>query len=84
MSIDCACEVGIKMVNAVESLHELGYLHQDIKPENMVRRGNDVVLINMSQADNFLDAKGDHKSSDFKPKSSGSVLFMCLQSLKNK
>jgi len=44
------------MIQALESLHDLGYLHQDIKPDNIMRRGNELVLIDMGLSDNYKDA----------------------------
>ena len=35
-SIPCAIQVGIQMTKALRDLHELGYLHKDIKPNNIL------------------------------------------------
>ena len=48
LSIICVAQMAIQIVNALENLHEQGYLHQDVKPDNFMVEGligtvNDVV-----------------------------------------
>eukprot|EP00494_Astrolonche_serrata_P002087 UN02093 len=40
-SIKTVCMIGIQIVNRVQSLHEEGYLHRDIKPDNFLIGGGD-------------------------------------------
>ncbi len=36
LPLDVVVEVGIQICSALNALHELGYLHRDVKPENLV------------------------------------------------
>mmetsp|Transcript_9671 Transcript_9671/g.7308 ORF Transcript_9671/g.7308 Transcript_9671/m.7308 type:complete len:98 (+) Transcript_9671:216-509(+) len=35
-SLWTVCQIGIQMVDRIQTMHDLGYLHQDIKPDNIL------------------------------------------------
>ena len=40
LSITEACQIGIQMIKSVKKLHELGYIHKDLKLNNvMIKHG---------------------------------------------
>ena len=39
LSVQCAAQIGIQLLNALEIIHEKGYLHCDIKPDNFMVQG---------------------------------------------
>ena len=74
-SLQCACEVGIRIISAIESLHNLGFLHKDIKPDNILVKGEEVVLIDMGLASKYEDSEGNH-IPERKVKAVGCVIFL--------
>jgi serine/threonine protein kinase len=35
-SIKTICQIGVKLINSIKILHEVGYVHNDIKLENVM------------------------------------------------
>ncbi|OHT11255.1 CK1 family protein kinase [Tritrichomonas foetus] len=63
LSLKQGASLGLQMLNAVESLHNHGFVHRDIKPGNfMYRPGNsppDVCLIDFGLAKIWKNSEGD-------------------------
>jgi casein kinase 1 len=56
-SAKCALMAGLQMLERVESLHEKGYLHRDIKPDNFLAGKGDpslIYMIDLGLAKRFL------------------------------
>ncbi|OMJ81723.1 hypothetical protein SteCoe_17774 [Stentor coeruleus] len=57
------CKVGIQMVQALETLHNSGFIHQDIKPCNILlglKKKNHYHLIDFGMARSYIDKKTKH------------------------
>lgn len=69
LSVKSVLMIGIRVLNRLQVLHALGFLHQDIKPQNVMtgggaraagREAQEVVLIDFGLAERFVDARGNH------------------------
>jgi serine/threonine protein kinase len=52
-------EILVQMIEAVEEMHDKGYIHQNIKPDNFRIINNRVVLIDFGLAKRYLDKDGN-------------------------
>ncbi|KAK0407071.1 hypothetical protein QR680_018980 [Steinernema hermaphroditum] len=60
-SLGTALSVGIKCVEAIEELHNIGFLHRDLKPGNFATDKKDVrkiVMFDFGMARRYVDSKG--------------------------
>uniref|UniRef100_A0AC35GLP8 Protein kinase domain-containing protein n=1 Tax=Panagrolaimus sp. PS1159 TaxID=55785 RepID=A0AC35GLP8_9BILA len=60
-SLGCALSIGICVVDAIEELHGIGYLHRDIKPGNFAIGKSDprrVIMLDFGMARKYIDAQG--------------------------
>ena len=65
-------------------LHQNGFLHNDIKPENIIfddKENGDVCLIDFGLATKYMDKKGVHKEQKYKGTFSGSLNFTSINSV---
>ncbi len=53
-------DVAVKMLDAVEQLHNLGYLHRDIKPSNFRVKDGEVFITDFGTVQSYLDDNGNH------------------------
>lgn len=53
-------EVAIKMIDAVENFHKLGYLHRNIKPSNFRVIDGEVYITDFSKTITYRDTDGIH------------------------
>ena len=62
MTIDKVCKMMSNVYEALEQLHSVGYIHNDIKPSNIMLDNNlDATLIDLGFASQFMDTEsGDH------------------------
>ena len=51
ISIQCAIQIGIQLTKALQDMHTLGFVHRDIKPNN--------ILTSYRVSNNKLEAIGD-------------------------
>lgn len=63
---------GINLITTIEYLHELGYVHCDIKPDNIMTGSDNsldsLYLIDFGKTRKYLDSDGKHlpnKPTDF-------------------
>ena len=60
-SLDVTLEIGIKIVNLLKSIHEMGLVHRDIKPDNFLfgleERKTQLYLIDFGFCKSYLDNK---------------------------
>mmetsp|Transcript_18321 Transcript_18321/g.13317 ORF Transcript_18321/g.13317 Transcript_18321/m.13317 type:complete len:107 (+) Transcript_18321:186-506(+) len=68
-SIETVCFIGLHLVRTLENIHNLGFLHLDIKPENVMLKflpgkrdldSNSLVLIDYGISKKYVDANGFH------------------------
>ena len=71
-------EVLVQMIEAVEELHSLGYVHSDIKPENFRIINNCVVLIGFVYLFGYLTNNGQHINFG-RAEFAGSLLYASLR-----
>lgn len=45
-----ACQVTLDLCKVLHVLHSMGAVHRDVKPENVILRGSDAVLIDFDAA----------------------------------
>lgn len=64
LSLETILQVGIQMIDRVEALHKVGFLHWDIKPDNFcIGKGskNDIIYcIDFGLSKAFTDKTGNH------------------------
>ena len=82
VSVNTSVQVGIKMLDLVERLHESGYVHNDIKPENIVTsldQPDNFIMIDMGFASPFLDPEtGEHIQEGRSKNSRGTPFYASL------
>ncbi|OMJ70462.1 hypothetical protein SteCoe_31558 [Stentor coeruleus] len=57
------CEIGYQMIQALDSLHKFGFIHQDIKPCNILlgsKKKKNYHLIDFGMARSYIDKKTKH------------------------
>ncbi|OHT10062.1 CK1 family protein kinase [Tritrichomonas foetus] len=60
LKLGTVLKLAISMLDAVESLHEMGYIHNDIKPENFLLKPPDKVkIIDFGFNKKYVDEKGE-------------------------
>lgn len=87
-------KIGIDILSALEDLHGIGYLHLDLKPNNiallLLNEQKDFInskigLLDLDNSISFLDKKGEHyKKKDFPPFFKGTAFYASLDTLKGK
>ena len=61
-------QIGIQLIKAAESIHNLGYVHTDIKLDNlMFNRENKVFIIDYGNAQKYLLPDGTHRPNGSGP-----------------
>jgi len=73
------------MVERLKVLHELGYVHNDLKLENIVIGHEDkslIYLIDFGLSTKYLDKDGKHVKQYFTEYFSGNFLFASINSCK--
>ena len=60
-------DIVVQLIQAVQLLHEAGYVHNDIKLDNIMILGSKdqsimkIVLLDFGLASTYVDKKGNHK-----------------------
>jgi eukaryotic-like serine/threonine-protein kinase len=60
MKEEMTLKAAVKMLDAVEQYHKLGYLHRDIKPSNFRVKDGEVYITDFGTTIQYLDAQGVH------------------------
>ena len=80
--------VGYQILQALHDLHEAGFVHIDIKPDNVLysldQQGllESIHLIDFSLARKYIDRNGNIKPPKFDPGFHGTVMYMSLNAHK--
>ena len=66
-SLSTSVKLLVQVIDVVQKLHDTGYVHNDIKPENLVvslRHPSQIIMIDLGFATRYLDAAtGSHIQS---------------------
>ena len=69
-------QIGIQMIETAESIHNSGYVHTDLKLDNiMINRRNKVFIIDYGNAEKFLLPDGTHRPNGSGPEKFVNVHF---------
>ena len=61
-------KVFIKMITILQQIHKYYVVHRDIKPQNFMLKGNDLVLIDFGFSSFYVDELGTHKKEEYSNK----------------
>lgn len=73
----------MQLIDRLKDLHSLGYVHNDIKLENIVIGYNDpekIYLIDFGLSQTYFNEDGEHSDKVYMRKFSGNFLFASLNS----
>jgi serine/threonine protein kinase len=67
-SVKTAIQIGLQLLDRLESLHKLGYLHCDLKPDNILLKSDDwssttsseIILIDFGITSQYKSIDGKH------------------------
>ena len=60
LSIKELAFIGVKLLKLFKKLHSFGYLHRDLKPQNVLLNKNKLVLIDFGASTKFVDENNFH------------------------
>lgn len=75
----------IQLLERVEQLHSIGYVHNDIKLENIVigaEKPSKIYLIDFGLSAKYIDEKGQHVQKQYISNFSGNFFFASLNSVR--
>ena len=76
-------QIGVELFESVENIHSTGYIHLDIKPDNiLVSERNEIVLIDYGCARKFELEDGTHLPNTWE-RENGNSHFASLNAFKN-
>ena len=77
-------QIGIQLIEAAKSIHSCGYVHTDLKLDNiMIDRHNKVFIIDYGNAQKFLLSDGAHRPNGSGPDKFVNVHFGSKNALNN-
>lgn len=68
----------IKMIDILESIHNLYVIHRDIKPHNFMIRGGEIYLIDFGLSTFYVNENGDHKEETMHQHIMGSPKYISV------
>ena len=82
-SLNCAISLAIKLVDLLEALHDQGFIHCDLKPDNIMignyrkdlKLMNKIFLIDFGISQRYLNDDGTHKEFYEKVPFMGNLIF---------
>ena len=82
-SLKTVCMIGIQCIERMESLHEKGFIHRDVKPDNFLigvgKKAGTVYLIDFGLSKRYIDPRtGQHTSFKENKGMTGTVRYASL------
>ena len=78
--------IGLQIINRIESLHRVGYIHRDIKPDNFLigthSKKSRVYMIDLGLSKKFLDTKKNHINIRYDTNFTGSFRYSSIRNHK--
>lgn len=78
--------IGLQIINRIESLHRVGYIHRDIKPDNFLigthSKKSRVYMIDLGLSKKFLDSKKNHLNIRYDTNFTGSFRYSSIRNHK--
>ena len=79
----CIVTLGIHVLNLIERIHSIGYIHCDIKPDNIMigdhewdpKERNKIYLIDFGISIRYLNENGEHLPMKKKVPFKGNIIF---------
>jgi serine/threonine protein kinase len=63
-SLFTTCKAGLQLFEAIKGIHQLGYIHRDVKPHNFVtgrKEKGKIYAIDFGLARKYVDTEGKHR-----------------------
>lgn len=60
LSVGTSAKICYQILESLEALHSMNYIHRDVKPENFLVKGGQVYLIDYGLTKRFRTDRGDH------------------------
>jgi serine/threonine protein kinase len=77
-STKCTMTIGIRLLDLLEKLHHQGFIHCDLKPDNVLTGyscSNELYLIDFGLTNRYLDSSGVHIKFKTNQLFSGNVIY---------
>lgn len=71
LSMIQSIKMATKMIDILETIHTMGVIHRDIKPQNFMLNGTDIYLIDFGLSTVYVDDNG----KNFKPRAASSYIL---------
>ena len=83
----CAIQIGIELTKIIKQFHELGFLHLDIKPDNVLigeKDNQQLCLIDYGISEKYTDENDKHRPQENLEHISGNLVFISKNALEFK
>lgn len=78
-SVRCAAQIGIELTKSIKELHDLGYLHLDIKPDNILidnMNSGKLCIIDFGISEKYIDQNGNQLPPKSLVNIAGNLVYM--------
>ena len=84
-SLKCAAQIGIELTQTIQEFHNIGYLHLDIKPDNVLIGSEEnqgkLCLIDYGISEKWSDANKKHRVARKRQSIFGNINYMSKNGL---
>jgi serine/threonine protein kinase len=79
---DLVSKMAVRILNSLKTVHSAGRTYNDLKPDNIMVSGSELILIDFGLCDKFINSDGEHcgeeeETQEFK----GNLIFASLRQL---